>query len=66
MAMKVTVETETGSNTYIGNIVCRGPATMEMLLTEPFAVAGRTVQFPVSTVIEERATTPPAPVPLEE
>jgi len=65
MAVTVTVETDTGASTYIGNIVCRGPATMELLLTEPFSVAGRTVQFPLSSVIDEKraGTVPSRPSP---
>ena len=61
MAVTVTVQTDTGASTYIGNIVCRGPETMEMLLTEPFGVAGRTVQFPVSSVIEMQKSGAPVP-----
>ncbi|MGA7271663.1 MAG: hypothetical protein WB239_11370 [Acidimicrobiia bacterium] len=55
MAVTVTIETEKGPTTYTGHIVCRGPGTMEMLLTEPFALAGRTVQFPAGAVVEERS-----------
>lgn len=59
MAVSITIETENGSDgrattTYTGHIVCRGPGTMEMLLTEPFGLAGRTVQFPAGAVVEER------------
>ena len=60
MIVTVTVETETGTRTYTGHIVSRGPTTMSMLLTEPFAMAGRCVQFPLDQVVEEKAA--PAPV----
>lgn len=61
MAATVTIETENGSSTYTGHIVCRGPGTMEMLLTQPFGLAGRTVQFPVRSVVEERPEPDPSP-----
>ncbi|MGH8912657.1 MAG: hypothetical protein ACRDVD_09100 [Acidimicrobiia bacterium] len=53
MIVTVTIETDSGSQSYTGHVVCRGPSTMEMLLTEPFSMAGRTVQFPRSTVVTE-------------
>lgn len=53
MIVTVTIETDSGSQSYTGHVVCRGPSTMEMLLTEPFSMAGRTVEFPVSTVLNE-------------
>ena len=55
MIVTVTIETDSGSQSYTGHVVCRGPSTMEMLLTEPFSMAGRTVQFPLSTVVTEAA-----------
>lgn len=67
MTVTVTIETENGpsglsldpggrraTRTYTGHVVCRGPSTMEMLLTEPFGLAGRIVQFPIHSVVEER------------
>jgi hypothetical protein len=61
MAVTVTIENEDGPSTYTGHIVCRGPATMEMLLTEPFGLAGRTVQFPARDVVDERSKPDLAP-----
>jgi hypothetical protein len=55
MIVTVTIETDTGPHAYTGHIVCRGPSTMEMLLTDPFPMAGRTVQFPLSAVASEKA-----------
>jgi hypothetical protein len=43
-----------GFHTYTGHVVCRGPSTIVVLLTEPFGLAGRSVQFPISEVVEER------------
>ncbi len=43
-----------GFHTYTGHVVSRGPSTIVMLLTEPFGLAGRSVQFPISSVIEEK------------
>lgn len=63
MIVTVTVETDSGSSSYTGHIVCRGPGTMQMLLTEPFSSAGQCVQFPLTQVVSEtpaatRARTP--------
>jgi len=43
-----------GFHTYTGHVVCRGPTTIVLLLTEPFSVAGRSVQFRISEVVEEK------------
>jgi hypothetical protein len=43
-----------GFHTYTGHVICRGPTTIVVLLTEPFSVAGRSVQFRMSEVIEEK------------
>jgi hypothetical protein len=54
MIVTVTIQTEGGSRSYTGHIVSRGPSTMEMLLTEPFPMAGRCVQFPSSQIMSEQ------------
>ena len=43
-----------GFHTYTGHVVSRGPTTIVVLLTEPFGMAGRTVQFSISSVVEEK------------
>jgi len=43
-----------GFNTYTGHVITRGPTVIVMLLTEPFSQAGRSVQFPISAVVEEK------------
>jgi hypothetical protein len=43
-----------GFNTYTGHVVTRGPTTIVMLLTEPFSQAGRSIQFPIESVVEEK------------
>ena len=43
-----------GFHTYTGHVVCRGPSTIVVLLTEPFSLAGRSVQFPIADVVEEK------------
>lgn len=43
-----------GFHTYTGHVICRGPTTIVVLLTEPFSVAGRSVQFRMSEVVEEK------------
>jgi|FLYL01.1.fsa_nt_gi hypothetical protein len=63
MIVTVTVHNESGTRSYTGHVVYRGPVTMEMLLTDPFPLAGRCVQFPLSQVVSE--TTTPGGRPLE-
>lgn len=43
-----------GFHTYTGHVVSRGPATIVVMLTEPFSLAGRSVHFPISSVVEEK------------
>ncbi len=43
-----------GFHTYTGHVVSRGPATIVVMLTEPFSQAGRSVLFPISAVVEEK------------
>ena len=43
-----------GFHTYTGHVVSRGPTTIMVMLTEPFSMAGRSVQFPMSNVVEEK------------
>lgn len=43
-----------GFHTYTGHVVSRGPSTIVVLLTEPFSLAGRSVQFPIDQVVDEK------------
>ena len=43
-----------GFHSYTGHVVSRGPSTIVVLLTEPFSLAGRSVQFPMVDVVEEK------------
>jgi len=43
-----------GFHTYTGHVVSRGPSTIVVMLTEPFSMAGRSVQFPMSAIVEEK------------
>jgi hypothetical protein len=43
-----------GFHTYTGHVVSRGPSTIVVLLTEPFSLAGRSVQFRITEVVEEK------------
>lgn len=45
-------------HTYTGHVVSRGPTTIVVLLTEPFGIAGRSVQFPIDSVVEEKVIAP--------
>jgi hypothetical protein len=49
------MQDQDGVHTYTGHVVSRGPTSIVVLLTEPFALAGRSVQFPITAVIEEKA-----------
>lgn len=54
--MVVTFITEDGEglHTYTGHVVSRGPTTVVLLLTEPFPMAGRSVQFRIDEIIDEK------------
>lgn len=54
MIVTFITQDENGFHTYTGHVVSRGPTTIVMLLTEPFNQAGRSVQFPITSVVEER------------
>lgn len=54
MVVTFITEDQDGIHTYTGRIVSRGPATIVVMLTEPFNMAGRSVQFPMSHVLEEK------------
>jgi hypothetical protein len=51
---RVIAETEEGERTsYTGQIICRGPRRTALLLTDPYGLAGRIVEIPVESVIDE-------------
>lgn len=54
MVVTFITKDEDGIRTYTGHVVSRGPSTIVVLLTEPFNMAGRSVQFPIDSVLEER------------
>ena len=54
MVFTFITQDQDGMHTYTGHIVSRGPATIVVMLTEPFSMAGRSVQFPMSQVLEEK------------
>jgi hypothetical protein len=54
MVVTFITEDQDGFHTYTGHVVSRGPATIVVMLTEPFSMAGRSVQFPISSVVEEK------------
>jgi hypothetical protein len=54
MVVTFITEDSNGFHTYTGHVVSRGPTTIVVLLTEPFSQAGRSVQFPISAVVQER------------
>lgn len=54
MVVTFITEDNDGFHTYTGHVVSRGPTTIVMLLTEPFSQAGRSVQFPISSIVEEK------------
>ena len=54
MVVTFITEDQEGFHTYTGHVVSRGPSTIVVLLTEPFSMAGRSVQFPIEDVVEEK------------
>lgn len=54
MVVTFITQNRDGFHTYTGHVVCRGPTTIVVLLTEPFSLAGRSVQFPMAEVVEEK------------
>ena len=54
MVLTFITEDQEGFHTYTGHVVSRGPTTIVVMLTEPFSMAGRSVQFPMETVVEEK------------
>lgn len=57
MVVTFITRSQDGFHTYTGHVVSRGPSTIVVLLTEPFSLAGRSVQFPISDVVEEKVIT---------
>lgn len=54
MIVTFITEDRDGFHTYTGHVVSRGPSTIVVLLTEPFGLAGRSVQFPIDNVVSEK------------
>ncbi len=54
MILTFITEDGDGFHTYTGHVVSRGPSTIVVLLTEPFGLAGRSVQFPIDAVVSEK------------
>ncbi len=54
MVVTFITEDPDGFHTYTGHVVSRGPTTIVVLLTEPFPLAGRSVQFRIDEVVEEK------------
>lgn len=54
MVVTFITEDQDGFHTYTGHVVSRGPTTIVVMLTEPFSMAGRSVQFPMNSVVEEK------------
>jgi len=54
MVVTFITEDQEGFHTYTGHVVSRGPTTIVVMLTEPFNMAGRSVQFAMAAVVEEK------------
>ncbi len=54
MVVTFITQDQDGFHTFTGHVVSRGPATIVVMLTEPFSMAGRSVQFPMKAVVEEK------------
>ena len=58
MVVTFITQDQDGFHTYTGHVVSRGPATIVVMLTEPFSMAGRSVQFPMKAVVQEKVVSP--------
>lgn len=54
MVVSFITQDQDGSHAFTGHVVSRGPTMIVLLLTEPFGLAGRSVQFRISDIIEEK------------
>ncbi len=54
MVVNFITQDQDGWHTFTGHVVSRGPTTIVLLLTEPFGLAGRSVQIRISDIIEEK------------
>ena len=54
MVVTFITQDQEGIHTYTGHVISRGPSTIVVMLTEPISMAGRSVQFPMTTVVEEK------------
>ena len=54
MVVTFITEDQEGLHTYTGHVVCRGPSTIVVLLTEPFSLACRAVQCAIDDVGSEK------------
>ncbi len=54
MVVTFITQDQEGFHTYTGHVVSRGPSTIVVMLTEPFSMAGRSVQVPITNVVEEK------------
>jgi hypothetical protein len=54
MVVTFITQDQDGFHTFTGHVVSRGPSTIVVMLTEPFSMAGRSVQFPMAAVVEEK------------
>ena len=53
MVVTFITQDQDGFHTYTGHGL-GGPSTIVVMLTEPFSMAGRLVQFPMTAVVEEK------------
>ena len=54
MVVTFIIQDQDGLHTFTGHVVSRGPTTIVLLLTAPFGLAGRSVQFRISDIVEEK------------
>ena len=54
MVVTFITQDQDGLHTFTGHVISRGPTMIVLLITEPFNLAGRSVQFPISQVVKEK------------
>lgn len=53
MITKITTNDASGTHTYIGHVLTKGPSVVFLVLTEPFSAAGHSVTIPMTEIVTE-------------
>ena len=53
VAVRITTQEPVGERVYVGHVVCRTAHTVDLLITEPYDQAGRTVVLDTECITAE-------------